>query len=653
MLLPEVIMTQTPKEFQALFILAFLGFWNKNSVHGANRYYVYSPVCKMPSVNPFTWDTMSNFHRKKLRQCHNDSDLVTSEFDFETHHYRLHVHEHLAKPFLNRKGNATLECEYRQISRDNSSKKPDYTYNQLRRCPIKHHQFVPNHTDYMITSCYVKDVSRHRELLQRDAISFIEDRLPKEKVRDFVKEESEVHKPSILIMGLDSTSRINLRRAMPSVYKFVKQPGWFEMQGYNKVGDNTFPNLLAALTGDSEKGVRDYCDVRKPGCLDSLNFIWKRFKKANYITAFAEDCSSISTFNYLKPGFVKQPTDYYLRPLLYAIEEQFKVTKDFGSAYCVGRHLSFSYVWDFGQQFIDRFLGRSPMFGILWSNSFTHDYFEGATALDNLFLKYLKSFEESGLFRKSIVILMSDHGHRYNTLRQAATGYFEERMPMMFIYLPSWFRRKYPRLASNLGKNQNRLSSNYDFYMTLQHLLHLDSTSVDDFPDSLKARQCKSCHSLFFELPFNRTCQMAGIDEKWCCCQPTETITNSPYAKIIAEAIVQRMNEHLVSQNLTHLCHNFTFENVEKADRKTILSNGLSPADKNEHVYIIMFQTVPKNPIFEATVHWNSRTQRLRHIDVEDLSRLTSYKNDASCIKRKNAKKYCICKDSLNRPSKY
>jgi len=522
---------------------------------------------------------------------------------------------------------------------------------ELRVRTFKNHQIVPKNTNFMITKCYVKDARNHQQLLQKDAISFIEDRLPKKRVKDFVKQQSVDPKPSVFIMGLDSTSRINLRRAMPSVFKFVSKPGWFEMQGYNKVGDNTFPNLLALLTGDSEEGVKHFCDVKKPGCLDSLNFIWKRFKHANYTTAFAEDCQAISTFNYLKPGFIKQPTDYYLRPLLLAIEKQFKVTNDYGYPYCVGRHLSFSYVWDFGQQFIDRFLGRSPLFGLIWSNSFTHDHFEGATALENLFLKYLKSFEESNLFGKSIVILMSDHGHRYNTLRLASTGYYEERMPMMFIYLPLWFRRKYPHLAKNLKTNQNRLSSNYDMYMTLLHLLHLDKKSVADFPDNLKSRQCKSCQSLFLELPFNRTCQMAGIQEKWCCCQPTETVTNAHYVQDIAKAIVQQMNDHLISHDLSGLCHDFTLESVEKADRKTILSSGFKPADKDEHVYIISFKTVPKNPLFEATVRWNSRTQKLKYINVEDLSRLSSYKNDANCINQKNAKKYCICKDSLDKPS--
>ncbi|XP_016994295.3 uncharacterized protein [Drosophila takahashii] len=640
-------MNRRCKELLALCVLTSLVLWNK--VGGDPKYYVNSPVCQMPAVNPFTWDTMSDFERKEMRQCHNDSDMVTSEFDFETHQYRLHIHEHLARPILKTKGHATMKCEYREILRDTTAKKPDDNYKQLGIRPIRNHQFVSKNINFMTTNCYVKDAHNHRQVLQRDAISFIQDRLTKKKVKDFEKKQSSDPKqPSVFIMGLDSTSRINLRRAMPRVLKFVSQPGWFEMQGYNKVGDNTFPNLLAILTGDSEEGVKDFCDVKKPGCLDTLNFIWKRFKKANYTTAFAEDCESISTFNYLKPGFVRQPTDFYLRPLLFAIEKQFKVTKDYGYPYCVGRHLSFSYVWDFGQQFIDRFLGRTPLFGFIWSNSFTHDYYEGATALEDLFLKYLKSFEESDLFRQSIVILMSDHGYRYNTLRTASTGYFEERMPMMFIHLPPWFRRKYPHLAENLKTNRNRLSSNFDVYMTLLHLLQLDAKSMADFPDNLRARQCKSCQSLFFELPFNRTCHMAGIAEKWCCCQPTKTVTNLPFAKIITQTIVKRMNEHLISHNLSQICHDFTYKSVEKADRKTILSTGVKPSDKDEHIYTIVFKTLPKNPLFEATVLWNNRTQKLLPMKVEDLSRLSSYKNDANCINEKIAKKYCICKDSLN-----
>ncbi|KAH8255738.1 hypothetical protein KR038_009486, partial [Drosophila bunnanda] len=637
-------MIRTSKELQTIFVI-YLCLWVIINVQGSGvvqQYYVNSSVCKMPYVDPFTSDVMKEFEKHNLTFCTKDKDIVTSIYDFEKHQYRLHINEDVARSTLNTKRNATLECVYQEISRNNSAKLPDDSYIEFKDRRFVQDQLVPKNTEFMITKCYAKDFKNSSQLLQEDAMTFI----PEMRTRTTVRTQ-----PSVLIMGLDSISRINLRRSMPLVYNFVSRPGWYEMQGYNKIGDNTYPNLMAVLTGHSEKGAEAVCDVIKPGCLDSLPFIWKRFKSTGYMTAFAEDCQLINTFNYMKGGFIKQPTDYYLRPLLMAIESQFQVTNDYGFPFCVGRHHSFSYVWNFGKQFIDRFLGRSPMFGFLWSNSFTHDYYEGATALDDLFRKYLDSFEEAHLFEQSIVILMSDHGHRYNLLREAASGYFEERMPMMFIYIPPWFRRKHPALVENLEKNRNRLTSNYDIYMTLQHLLQLKSKSMDDFPDDLKAKQCPTCQSLFFEVPFNRTCQMAGIEEKWCCCQPTETIQVSPYVQTIALAMVERMNNHLKEHQLTGLCHNFSLKEVHKVDRKSILATGLEPADKDEHVYIIEFSTAPKKPKFEATARWNNRTNVLLDMDVDELSRLNSYKHDAKCINLKKAKKYCICTDSIDNDS--
>ncbi|KAH8290002.1 hypothetical protein KR018_012490 [Drosophila ironensis] len=600
----------------------------------------------MPFVDPFTSDVMDHFSRQTIRECSNTSDLVTSQFDFKTHRYRLHIHKHLAEPLLRVNGNASIECFYMKLL-TNPEAIDDSKHKEPNKHHLTNHQLLPKNADFVITKCYLRKSKKRYEKIQYNAMSLIQDRLTEEQVRDFVEEQKVHPRPSVFIMGLDSTSRINLRRSMPLVYQYVSRPGWYEMQGYNKVGDNTFPNLVAFLTGNSEAGVESVCDLRKPGCLDKLPFIWKRFKVANYTTAFAEDCAQIDTFNYLKPGFQKQPTDYYLRPLISALEAAFPVTKDYGNAYCVGRHLSFSYVWDFGKQFIERFLGRSSIFGFLWSNSFTHDSFEAATALDKLFRKYLGTFEDAGLFRRSIVILMSDHGQRFKTLRQAASGYYEERMPMMFIYIPPWFRKMYPHLVKNLKANRNRLTSNYDMHMTLQHLLQLNVTSPQDFPTEHQAKACPTCQSLFFKVPLNRTCEMAGIEEKWCCCQPTVTVTKAPYVANIVEAIIRQMNEHLKLRKIDHLCAEYKLKKLNKADQKSILASGLRPADKDEHVYIIEFETVPSSPTFEATVRWNNRTQKLLPMDVDEISRLSSYKNDANCINIKTAKKYCICKDSI------
>ena len=82
-----------------------------------------------------------------------------------------------------------------------------------------------------------------------------------------------------------------------------------------QVGDNTFPNLMAIFSGYSPKSAKkQVCDTDKKGCFNRMPFIWKYLKGAGYFTAYAEDSWQMNTFNYVKPGFVKKPTDYYYRP---------------------------------------------------------------------------------------------------------------------------------------------------------------------------------------------------------------------------------------------------------------------------------------------------------------------------------------------------
>lgn len=54
---------------------------------------------------------------------------------------------------------------------------------------------------------------------------------------------------SVLIIGVDSVSRLNYFRTMPRTSELLRSHGWYELRGYNKVEDNTFPNLMAILTG--------------------------------------------------------------------------------------------------------------------------------------------------------------------------------------------------------------------------------------------------------------------------------------------------------------------------------------------------------------------------------------------------------------------
>ncbi|XP_039230011.1 uncharacterized protein LOC6532369 isoform X2 [Drosophila yakuba] len=596
------------------------------------KFYVNGPSCKMPEMNPFSVDIMKFFKRKHFGKCSTDKDLVVSEFDTDLRQYRIKVDENLAEQLLKKFDNATLKCTYQVIGRKKKSSFPDKDFSQSF--------LVPKTIDFIFTECHAVREKTELKLLQKDAFLFVQNRL-KHRQKD---PPSDVEsKPNVIILGIDSTSRMNLRRSMPKVHKFLQKPGWFEMQGYNEVGKNTLPNLLALLTGNAEKKAQLNGQFRRSGFIDKLKYIWQLFKQNGYMTAFGEDCGKINTFNNHNSGFEKQPVDYYLRNFIVALETIFKTRRQFGNVFCLGRKLSFKYLFDFAKQFMQRFQNAAPVFGIFWSNSFTHGDFLGATALDQVFLEYLLLYDKLGFFDRSIVMVLSDHGYRYGVTRQRSkSGYLEERLPIMFIHVPPWFRKRYPQHVENLKINQNRLSSSFDLHLTLHHLLQLNATSMADFSPKLQSSQCKSCQSLFFQLPYDRNCFQAGIGEKWCSCEPTETETNQVLIRKVAREVVRHMNEHLRSRNLTKLCNNYTLKKVLYMDSK-LAPNDDSLENDQLHTYIVTFDTNPTSAHFEATVQWNTEKETLT-MNVDELSRLESYEKYSKCTRDPIVKKYCICK---------
>lgn len=90
------------------------------------------------------------------------------------------------------------------------------------------------------------------------------------------------------------------------------------------VGENTFPNTAAFLTGydpATDPELREGCIKSLATPQDECPYIWKRFGDSGYLTATVEDAPGLVGFNYLKLGFVQQPTDFYFRPFMLAVHK--------------------------------------------------------------------------------------------------------------------------------------------------------------------------------------------------------------------------------------------------------------------------------------------------------------------------------------------
>lgn len=97
-------------------------------------------------------------------------------------------------------------------------------------------------------------------------------------------------KLSVIFIGTDSASRLNMMRQMPKTYDFLtKRLGALDLQGFNKVGDNTFPNLVAHLGGYTTEEIdKNNPCMTKSRHHDDCHWIWKDFKRSGYVTAYVE-----------------------------------------------------------------------------------------------------------------------------------------------------------------------------------------------------------------------------------------------------------------------------------------------------------------------------------------------------------------------------
>ncbi|XP_044572558.1 uncharacterized protein LOC123257456 [Drosophila ananassae] len=459
------------------------------------------------------------------------------------------------------------------------------------------------------------------------------------------------------MFGIESLSRLKLRSNFPMVHEYLKGEGWYEMQGYNRIGNDSFANMFTMLSGTSKNTATqtNYCKKKMKNCLNSLPMIWKDFDQANYMTAYAEEGSQGNTF----PVFSTKPTDYYFRPFNLLGTQNLEK-----NANCLGRRTNHSYIFDFGRQYMQRYLKIRPIWGLFWANYGSLS----SESLQQEILRDLLDLESDGVFDHTIMIFFgADHHKKGDFTRKMDKAFLDFHLPMMFIYLPPWFRKKYPKHTQALHLNQQRLSSNFDIYNTLMHIIQMGNGSSGSYQTS---RDCPFCQSLFINLPWDRDCKKAGIPKEDCACQTKKEIheyaVNTAPPRIInqinqylsrngfsqlevrtkdaqnlhlGELLVESINNYLNEHELLKKCHILQLNSSKIIHQH---KDYFTPFRTNS--YRVKFSVNPQNVKFLTTVNYNSDLEKLEGVNVEHFSRLGDYTETSKCIISLKLKSFCICK---------
>ncbi|XP_054744572.1 uncharacterized protein LOC129248994 [Anastrepha obliqua] len=445
-----------------------------------------------------------------------------------------------------------------------------------------------------------------------------------------------------MILGIDSVSHLNFLRHMKRTTTYIrKRLNYVEFWGFNKVGDNTYPNLIPLLTGLAADELKLSCMRTKEfQYVDDCPFIWKRFKEDGYMTAFLEDVARTSLFS-TDSIFNHQPTDYYIRPIAMEMENNIGYYYSVNVDLCMGGRRTVDLVLEMIHK-LTPFLQTDDFFSFFWLVSMTHDLIYMPKLLDNDFVDLFERFQASGVLNKTIILLMSDHGLRWGSFRRTYQGMMEERQPLLIAIYPSWFKQKYAEAVANLEINSKRLTTFFDVYETILDVLNLKNLRPSNIQSRAKELRDSDIMprgiSLFLPVPETRTCENAGIASHWCTCyQRSEMPTNDGRVQAAARYVVKLINEQLKPYPQCRVLYlNSIQEAVIAAPHHTIVRD-----ISNDYGIDITLrlQTKPGLGLFESTVRLAGYTKKL----TGTISRLNLYGSQSYCINNSSLKMYCYC----------
>ena len=502
-----------------------------------------------------------------------------------------------------------------------------------------------------VPAIYIK-CSSNNKIVYKNAHLFVQ---PHSKLNKKSTPRTSDDPLSVFIFGLDSVSRINMHRYMNKTLDAIKKFDYIDLKGFNKVQDNTFPNNIVLLTGH----LKEEIEWTKPMFFDRVDLIWKDYSKKGFVTAFAEDCTSLALFHTygIKRGFQKQPTDYYPIRYLRAMEEIIGWKSPLiwisGCRACIGPTPTIDIMLQYATDISQR-VQHVPAFSFVWTSSLTHDRHNFAGLSDESFANFLNRGFKENYWNHSIVFLIADHGVRFGRLRKSYIGKIEENLPFGYVLLPNWFKEKYPSAYKNLVINQQRLVTQYDFHQTLLDILHGKYKDETYLTEQYDSNNLNGGLSLFKEIPGTRTCIEALIPVHYCSGIKATPVSKDNQDVVLAtKEVVRILNSGLL--NFPD-CIQFSDFEVNKAYLINLFRNNEEKNLFNNATFLeIQFTTIPGRAVLETVVKieiiansFHASSSR-KYVVSDTVSRLNSYAGQSDCINDSHYVKYCYCKEALAR----
>ncbi|XP_077531102.1 uncharacterized protein LOC144143177 [Haemaphysalis longicornis] len=509
-----------------------------------------------------------------------------------------------------------FSCQYREVFRDIHATVPDATISFGQATPLHFNRTLNG--EFVEVSCQAsgKPLFTEHFLIprRRHPVDLRQRQVPRQNSASL----------SVLILGIDSTSRMNFHRHMEETRRYlVEELNAFEFVGLNKVGDSSFPNLMPLLTGLSAAEAESL--YTRLGSFDDFPLLWTPYRRKGYRTLYLEEMPHYSLFTYPNfTGFLSAPpADYYPVPVLRLLDG------NGDDRYCAGSRLKTAVFIDYLKDVLKYNRGRS-MFSFVWLSDLTHNHMKGLKILDAMLASFLRELYTAGVLNDTALLFLSDHGPRIGPYRMAEIGRYEDKNPFCFLALPERFLAAHPKAATQLQVNQRRLITHYDLHATL--------LSLSGLPD-LHSLPTDKGLNLFGRIPSERTCADAFIGLEFCAClDARDKLDTSKVSLSFSRYAVAYINA-LARLNFPGKCVNWELDAVNEA---SVLGGRVA----GKVVLRVVISTVPMAHFEVYGVLLNESSWEKR---VDLVQRLDRYSNQTKCLPNSRWQKICMCREEVQK----
>jgi len=502
---------------------------------------------------------------------------------------------------------------------------------------------------------------------------------------------------NVLVFGFDSVSHVNFMRRLPRLYSLLTQElGGIVLDNYNIVGDGTTAAMLGMLAGSYEEELPETRRGKSSQTVDIYPWIFREFKKNGYVTVYAEDESSIGTFQYRLNGFKDQPSDHYMRPFQLQAELDHKQHP----VYCLGSKPKINILMDWLGNMFTSYPSKVGKFIFGFHSEYSHGVVEELSLADDPVSDWIEKLRDSGKLDNTILIVMSDHGHRFSFTRSTLQGKYEERLPFFSVILPKWFEKRFPHSYRALQINAvDRLTSPFDIHATLKSILNGLNQGIDIGATAHdQNKNLTRGLSLFKEIPLLRSCVDAQISNHWCACNgwlPADPVSDKLVSRA-ATAIVDAVNLLIKEAGQSDKCMKLEVKSIKRSQKMMPKKEMLAFKQSSDHdgyvpdltdkttvsfivkmkpkfcaklvfskvfvlllqvpeiVYEIQVETTPGLGMFEGTTKYSVSSDSFA-VNIKEVSRVNKYGLTSKCVADAypHLAKFCYClsqKDGKNDP---